>query len=180
MATEYVTATSTPKMDTNRADRGNRRERGGRNSSFSTRRLLATLLAVLVGVGVLAACESTQSDLDLVRNSVNVSRAQHGIPAVAENATLNLKADLWAQQMRNACSIWHSHLADGAPGNWKKLGENVGMGGGITQVHQAYMNSPGHKANVLDRSFTEMGTAAVWGNCNGYQTVFTVHVFMKT
>lgn len=148
-----------------------------------TRRLLgitATLLAVLSLSGVLSSCESTKPELDAVRDAVNASRAAAGLPALRENVTLDVKADKWAQGMRDACRIWHSNLADGAPKEWRKLGENVGMGGSIDQIHVAYMNSPGHRANVLDPSFTQMGTAAVWGNCNGYRTVFTVHVFMKT
>ena len=142
-------------------------------------RLLA-LVAFLVAAALLGACESTKPELDAVRHSVNASRAAAGLPPVAENIVLDVKADNWAQRMRNECRIWHSRLSDGAPSNWRKLGENVGMGGNIEQIHAAYMNSPGHRANVLDPSFTEMGTAAVWGNCNGYRTVFTVHVFMKT
>lgn len=143
-------------------------------------RTVAALLAVLFLVGAAASCESTKPEIDEVRNFVNLSRAQAGLPPVRENVVLNLKADRWAQRMRDECRIWHSNLADGAPAGWRKLGENVGMGGSIGQIHAAYMNSPGHRANVLDPSFTEMGTAAVWGQCRGMRTVFTVHVFMKS
>lgn len=149
----------------------------------STRRLLATTLAalaVLAASGMLTSCESSKAELDAVRDAVNASRAAAGLPALRENVTLDVKADRWAQTLRNACRIWHSNLADGAPPEWRKLGENVGMGGTIDQIHVAYMNSPGHRANILDPTFTQMGTAAVWGSCNGYRTVFTVHVFMKS
>lgn len=147
-----------------------------------TRRLLgitATLLAVLSLSGVLSSCESTKPELDAVRDAVNASRAAAGLPALRENVTLDVKADKWAQGMRDACRIWHSNLADGAPKEWRKLGENVGMGGSIDQIHVAYMNSPGHRANILDPAFNQIGTAAVWGTCNGMRTLFTVHVFMK-
>ena len=53
------------------------------------------------------------------------------------------------------------------------------MGGSISQIHTAYMNSPGHRANILDPAYNQVGTAAVWGNCNGMRTLFTVQVFMK-
>ncbi len=151
----------------------------GRVGHWRKSRLLA-LVAFAVAAAFLGACESTKAELDAVRNEVNASRAAAGLPPVAENIVLDIKADNWAQQMRNQCRIWHSRLADGAPPQWRKLGENVGMGGNISQIHNAYMNSPGHRANVLDPAFTEMGTAAVWGECNGYRTLFTVHVFMAT
>ncbi len=148
----------------------------------SGRRLLAPLVAVVAALllaGGLTSCESTAPDRDAVRNAINASRAAAGLPGLRENVTLDIKADKWAQTLRDNCRIWHSNLADGAPDEWRKLGENVGMGGSIDQIHVAYMNSPGHKANVLDRSFDQVGTAAVWGQCNGFRTVFTVHVFMK-
>jgi len=148
--------------------------------SGGRRRRFLAIAAFAVVVVLLGACESTHAELTDVRAHVNASRAAAGLAPVSENLQLNLKADLWAQNMRNNCRIWHSRLSDGAPSNWRKLGENVGMGGSISQIHTAYMNSPGHRANVLDPSFSQMGTAAVWGNCNGYRTVFTVHVFMKT
>ena len=101
------------------------------------------------------------------------------MPGLRENADLNNKADAWAVQMRDQCRIRHSRLSDGAPAGWRKLGENVGRGGSIAQVHRAYMNSSGHRRNILDRSFNQVGTAAVWGTCGGHRMVFTVHVFMR-
>lgn len=142
--------------------------------------LLAAVFAVLALSGVLSSCESTRPELNAVRDAINASRAAAGLPALKENVTLDIKADAWAQTLRDACRIWHSNLADGAPKEWRKLGENVGMGGAIDQIHVAYMNSPGHRANILDPTFTQVGTAAVWGNCNGYRTVFTVHEFMRS
>ncbi len=141
---------------------------------------LVLALGAIVAMALLGACESNKAELDAVRNSVNASRAAAGLPALRENLALDVKADRWAQGMRNQCRIWHSHLADGAPPNWRKLGENVGMGGNVGQIHNAYMNSPGHRANILDPAFDQIGTAAVWGQCNGYRTLFTVHVFMKS
>lgn len=150
--------------------------------STRARRLIAPAVAVLAALllsGALTSCESTEAERDAVRNAINASRAAAGLPGVRENVVLDVKADRWAQTLRNNCRIWHSNLADGAPREWRKLGENVGMGGSIDQIHVAYMNSPGHKANILDPSFNQVGTAAVWGQCNGFRTVFTVHVFMK-
>lgn len=159
------------------------RPAGSGRSSARSRRVLTVAVALLSTMllsGVLASCESTKPELDQVRELVNASRAEAGLPPVTENVVLDLKADRWAQAMRDQCRIWHSNLADGAPEGWRKLGENVGMGGSIDQIHTAYLNSPGHRANILDPVFTQMGTAAVWGECRGMRTVFTVHVFMKS
>ena len=145
-----------------------------------TFRFIMVLLALTVGAVTLSSCESTESDRLAVIGAVNWTRAQNGLPTLSEHVTLNMKADAWAVQLRDECNIRHSTLSDGAPPEWRKLGENVGRGGNIEQVHTAYLNSPGHRANILDRSFTSMGAGAVWGTCNGQRTVFTVQVFMRS
>lgn len=141
--------------------------------------LFASLAAVLALSGVLTGCETTDADRGEVISLINASRADAGLAPLSENVELNLKADSWARRLRDDCQIYHSRLADGAPANWQKLGENVGRGGTIYQVHGAYLNSPGHRRNILDGSFNQVGAGAVWGTCNGYRTVFTVQVFMR-
>ena len=141
--------------------------------------VLASALAVLLLSGLLTSCETTDADRNAVVDQINASRAAAGLGALRQHDSLNIKADKWAVAMRDRCQISHSTLADGAPANWRKLGENVGRGGSIEQVHVAYMNSAGHRANILDGSFNFVGAGAVWGTCGGQRTVFTVHVFMR-
>lgn len=139
--------------------------------------MLGLLILPLVG----ASCESTTIERNQVIRLVNQSRAEQGLPALTENVKLDMKADAWAKHLRDVCDLSHSHLSDGAPDEWMKLGENVGYGGTIDQVHTAYLNSPGHRANIMDPAFTQMGAAAVWGDCpDGSHRVFTVQEFMKT
>lgn len=145
------------------------------------RTVLASVVGLLVLLGSFTACESNSADRNLVIRLVNQSRSENGLRPVKENLKLDLKADKWAQHLRDICDLEHSRLDDGAPNEWLKLGENVGYGGNIDQVHTAYLNSPGHRANILDPAYTQMGAAAVWGNCpDGSRRVFTVQVFMKS
>ncbi len=44
--------------------------------------------------------------------------------------------------------------------NWTLVGENVGYGGSVASLHEAFMNSPGHAANVLHASYTHVGVGA--------------------
>lgn len=137
------------------------------------------VLTVAVASLVLSACETTDADRAAVIGAVNTSRTQSGLSALTENPTLDRKADAWAARLRDECRIFHSVLDEGAPAEWRLLGENVGRGASIDQIHLAYMNSPGHRANILDGDFTQMGAGAVWGDCNGHRTLFTVQVFMR-
>lgn len=131
-------------------------------------------------LGASTGCESIDRERDEVIALVNRSRAENGLGQLKHNITLDLKADAWAQRLRDACNLSHSKLSDGAPRQWLKLGENVGYGGTISQIHDAYLNSPGHRANILDPVYNSMGAAAVWGDCDGQHRVFTVQVFMKS
>ena len=42
-------------------------------------------------------------------------------------------------------------------GDWYAGGENVGMGGDCKSIHDAFMASPGHRANILDRDYNQVG-----------------------
>jgi len=137
------------------------------------------VLAVTLGGVFALGCESTAADRGEVLLLLNRSRAAAGLRPLSENVQLDVKADAWARRLRGECRLYHSRLADGAPATWRKLGENVGQGATIVQVHDAYLASPGHRANIMDPAFTSAGTAAVWGQCNGFRRVFTVQVFMK-
>jgi uncharacterized protein YkwD len=137
--------------------------------------LLAGIVVVLVAG---ASCESTPVDRSEVIASVNQSRSEQGLKPLRENVELDQKADAWAQHLRDVCDLSHSTLSDGAPSTWLKLGENVGYGGTIAVIHEAYLNSPGHRANIMDPTFTQVGAAAVWGDCQGQHRVFTVQEFM--
>jgi peptidoglycan hydrolase-like protein with peptidoglycan-binding domain len=44
------------------------------------------------------------------------------------------------------------------------VGENVGYGPDALTVHAAFMNSAPHRANILDRDYTEVGIGAVTVN----------------
>ncbi len=143
-------------------------------------RRLPLLVLVLLGLGTATACESTSQDRDQVIALVNASRAASGLAPLREHPVLSLKADAWARHLRDICDLEHSKLSDGAPDEWLKLGENVGYGGTISQIHDAYLNSPGHRANIMDPAYTTMGAAAVYGNCGGQTRVFTVQEFMKS
>lgn len=151
-----------------------------RHRGLRARRALAGVAAILAVCGVTAGCESTQAERNHVIQLVNQSRAAHGLRPLTDNVTLDVKADRWAQRLRDTCSLSHSRLSDGAPKEWRKLGENVGYGGSIGQIHEAYLNSPGHRANIMDPAYNSMGAAAVWGTCDGAPRVFTVQVFMKS
>lgn len=130
---------------------------------------------------------NTLTDAGVIANT-NIQRAQNGnLPPLTENATLDDIAslrmdDMFAQQyfahvgpqgesaLTVASSVGYSYLA---------LGENLALGlyAGDAGVLQAWMNSPGHRANILNTHYTQIGVAVREGTFQGQTTWIAIQVF---
>lgn len=108
---------------------------------------LASLAAVVALLAAACGPEQDMSDL------TNRTRAAYGLGAYQQNMALYSKASAWSVQMAKQGYLSHSNLAANNPYAWRRLGENVGYGPDINTIHNALMNSAGHRANILDRSF---------------------------
>lgn len=104
---------------------------------------------------------------------VNESRSAAGRRPLALHRTLRDKAQAWAQKMARDGRLSHSDLDQGVPPGWRSLGENVGYGVSISQVHRGFMSSGGHRANILG-NYNHLGT----GYATGHGRVWIVQVFM--
>lgn len=98
---------------------------------------------------------------------VNQQRSANGLPALTLNGKLTSAAQSYAEQMQR--TGYFSHTAqdgttfkqrDEAAGytNWVWLGENIAYGQPTAEdVMVAWMNSPEHKANILNVKAKELG-----------------------
>ena len=136
-------------------------------------RVGAAVLLVLLLSAALTSCRS--SNQAQVASLVNQTRAQYGRSYLRDNWQLDQKAQAWANHLANIGRLAHSNLASGITYQWRALAENVGYGPSISAVHSAYMNSTGHRANILDRRWNYLGTGAAWRGSR----VYTVQVFMQ-
>jgi hypothetical protein len=122
-----------------------------------------------------AAQADTVTDEAAFVTKINELRAGKGLAPLQVNANLTEKARAWSAGMAAAGKIWHSTLSDGVTEDWKKLGENVGMGGSVDGLHRAFVNSPGHYANLVEPVFSHVGIGIVM---NG-STIYVAEVFMQ-
>lgn len=106
---------------------------------------------------------------------INELRAGKGLPALAVHENLVAKARAWAATMAAAGKIWHSTLSDGITADWKKLGENVGVGGSVDGLHNAFVASPAHYANLVDPSFGHVGIGIAMSG----RTIYVAEMFMQ-
>jgi uncharacterized protein YkwD len=94
---------------------------------------------------------------------VNVERAKRGLRPLAMNTCADGYANRWASTMASTQSFAHQSItgmlsACGA----RRVGENIAYGNvSADQMMVMWMNSPGHRANILDPAFTHIGIGAV-------------------
>ncbi|TDL47332.1 hypothetical protein E2R60_30220 [Paenibacillus dendritiformis] len=105
-----------------------------------------------------------QQVLDLV----NQERSKTGLSSLSMSEELSNMAMVKAQDMYNNNYFDHNSPTHGSPFDMMKefgitynsAGENIAKGQTTpTQVMNDWMNSPGHKANILNKSYTHIGIA---------------------
>ena len=96
---------------------------------------------------------------------VNAERAKVGAPALKANTELNKLATMKSQDMVEKNYFSHQSPTYGSPFDMMKTygvsymyaGENIAINSDADRVHQAWMNSEGHRKNILNPDFTEIG-----------------------
>jgi hypothetical protein len=105
---------------------------------------------------------------------------------LAINQVLVKAAQMKADDMATKGYFAHTSPEGKNPWYWFKqagydfsyAGENLAVNFNESdEVNNAWMNSPGHKANILNDKFTEIGIATAQGMYQGKMTIFVVQLF---
>lgn len=116
---------------------------------------LRLLFAALV-VFIVASCTPEQR---AVIEQINNERDAAGESMLVPHPELIAQAQLWADTMAAENYLRHSDLlGEGIPGGWGVIGENVGIGEDLSAIQAAFLDSPAHRANMIDPRFDTMGT----------------------
>lgn len=101
---------------------------------------------------------------------VNAERAKNGLSSLTHNWELSRVARYKSQDMKDNGYFSHQSPTYGSPFqmmksfgiSYRTAGENIAKGQATPQaVVNAWMNSAGHRANILNSSFTEIGVGYV-------------------
>ncbi|MDF3003628.1 MAG: hypothetical protein K0S22_100 [Oscillospiraceae bacterium] len=101
---------------------------------------------------------------------VNIERANNGLKPLTMNWELSRVARYKSQDMHDKGYFSHTSPTYGSPFDmmtkfgisYRTAGENIAMGYRTPQaVVTGWMNSPGHRANILKSSFTQIGVGYV-------------------
>jgi uncharacterized protein YkwD len=145
------------------------------------RRTLAFGVSALVAAGLLTWSPAATSGWNqgsaeaTLWQLLNGARANNGLAAVQSNGTLvalarwrsddMLAKDYFSHTIAGCgCLVYTYYDSNGLSYQW--AGENIGWNSGLddsyspVRVHEAFMASAGHRANVLDGRFTHAGVGA--------------------
>lgn len=96
-------------------------------------------------------------------SQVDAARGTVGADPLQVNVALASVAQAQANRMAERDAIFHNPNlkaeADAAGVNWTAIGENVGVGPNVSAVHDAFMASPAHRANIEHGAYTVIGVA---------------------
>ncbi|MDP2860224.1 MAG: CAP domain-containing protein [bacterium] len=122
-----------------------------------------------------------------VINWTNKQRIENNLPPLKENKLLDASAKLKVDDMFKNQYFEHvSPTGIGVDGLVKKagyeyilIGENLAMGNfqNSEKVVEAWMNSPGHRENILNNKYQEIGVAVFEGIYNGRKVWMAVQHF---
>lgn len=92
---------------------------------------------------------------------LNKRRRSVGVRAVVVHSDLVDVARGWSASMARTDQLAHNPRLGGQVHTWRIVGENVGLGYSVASLDDAFWASPGHRYNLLDRQFTEVGVGVV-------------------
>lgn len=109
---------------------------------------------------------------------LNIERQHAGLPLFQWNAQLAQAAQAHSRKLGSHGDL--SHQFPGEPeltarvsatgARYNALAENVAVAGDPEEAHIALMNSPGHRANILNPEYNAVGVAVVWVGRDMYVT----------
>lgn len=130
-------------------------------------------------------------DINQILNFTNVDRkaTDPSLVTLKQNSTLQRIADIRVQDMFAQGYFEHnSPTGDNASKEAVKngysyitIGENIALGNfdGARGLLTAWMNSPGHRANILNKNYTELGVSAISGMYKGQKVWIAAQIFGK-
>jgi len=122
---------------------------------------------------------------DRVLELVNAERTSRGLAALTRNTRLDAAAQAHADDMADNKFFDHTGSDGSDPGSrataagyaWTAIAESIGLGDvNAEDIVNGWMNSPGHRANILSTIYTETGIAI---NDSGVATTW-VQVFCRS
>jgi uncharacterized protein YkwD/HD superfamily phosphohydrolase YqeK len=154
-------------------------------SSTTLMSLVFTMVMGMVSTSKLHAANYTSQEVIALANA---DRAELGLePLNADEKLMQAAMDkardmfekgYWDHFGPNGESPWQFIKGEGY--EYTMAGENLAKGyTDVTKMNQAWMASPGHRANIVKAEFNEIGVAVMDGTLEGQDVTLVVQMFAK-
>jgi uncharacterized protein YkwD len=115
---------------------------------------------------------------------LNADRTANGLQPLKLNTGLSALGENYAKDMINRGFFAHNNPEGQTPFdrmhqagiNYTYAGENLAINTSVTAAQKAFMNSTGHRANILNKNYTEVGLGV---QTNSKGSVYVVQEFIK-
>ncbi len=139
-----------------------------------------------VAMGPAAISEAAAITNETIISLANEARVQNGLGELTPNALLSKAAQNKANDMLAKQYFAHNTPDGATPWSFIKAvgysyttaGENLAIDFTEAEnIQSAWMNSPGHRANILNKNFQEIGIGISKGTFDNHQTTIVVQMF---
>jgi hypothetical protein len=122
----------------------------------------------------------------VLTNLTNEERKDNNVPPLTESSLLDQAAKMKAEDMATKGYFAHTSPEGHTPWYWlDQVGYNYSAAGEnlavnffeSSDVSQAWMNSPSHRANIVKPGYKEIGIGVARGVYNGKSTIFVAQFF---
>lgn len=124
-----------------------------------------------------------------VISATNAERVKYGFSPLKENEELDASAQAKAMDMlknqyfahKSPSGLGVSDLAKAAGYDYIVIGENLALGNfeNDNSLVKAWMDSPGHRANILNKDYRDIGVGVIYGSYEGKNVWLAVQHFGK-
>jgi serralysin len=131
---------------------------------------------------------------------INAARAELGIAPLRLNGRLNSSAETHSRWMLKEDDFSHDGSGGSDPGDrmedagyqfsgswtwgenisWRSEGGAAGISDEVVAMHNSLMNSPGHRANILNPNFVEIGIGIEVGTMGDWPAVIVTQNFARS
>ena len=116
-------------------------------------------------VSTVTATRDRATDERTFVSLINGERTRRGLGALTVRADLVAAARRQSVRMAPRLDIWHNLNLENEISGWLDIGENVGWSWGTAaDLHEAFMESPEHRDNILFPRFNEIGIGEAIGS----------------
>ncbi len=147
-----------------------------RRRRFRIAVLIAALAVTTTSIGLspaVGAVDPGNAEAQFI-DLINAERTSRGLNPLSVDPDLTAGARMQAAAIRDAGRLFHNPDLGSVTSGWSWIGENVGYGYDVANLHNAFMNSSGHRANILKSGATHVGLGVLVDG----STVWVAEVFM--